>query len=89
MFFLLHLSSILKSDNLKSKYNILSENNLPESRILIDRKKNKIENKGKEKIYLPAYTIAKASKIEDKIIIILINFEIFFADVLANQLRTT
>ena len=47
------------------------------------------ENKGKEKIYLPAYTITKASKIEDKIIIILINFEIFFADVLANQLRIT
>ena len=52
--------------------------------------KGKMANtKGKEKIYLPAYTIAKASKIEDKIIIILINFEIFFADVLANQLRRT
>ena len=34
---------------MKLKLITLSENNLPESRILIDRKKNKIENKGKEK----------------------------------------
>ena len=49
LFFLLHLSSILKSDNLKSKYNILSENNLPESRLLIDGQEEKIENKVKAK----------------------------------------
>ncbi len=49
LFFLLHVSSILKSDNLKLKYNILSENNLPESRLLIDGQEEKIENKVKEK----------------------------------------
>ncbi len=49
LFFLLHVSSILKSDNVKFKYITLSENNLPESRLLIDRQKEKIENKVKEK----------------------------------------
>lgn len=43
------MSSILKSDNVKFKYIILSKNNLPESRLLIDRQKEKIENKVKEK----------------------------------------
>ena len=49
LFFLLLMSSILKSDNVKFKYIILSKNNLPESRLLIDRQKEKIENKVKEK----------------------------------------
>ena len=49
LFFLLHVSLILKSDNVKFKYITLSENNLPESRLLIDRQKEKIENKVKEK----------------------------------------
>tara|TARA_B100001939_G_scaffold301104_1_gene277443 strand:+ start:100 stop:609 length:510 start_codon:yes stop_codon:yes gene_type:complete len=43
------MSSILKSDNVKFNYIILSKNNLPESRLLIDRQKEKIENKVKEK----------------------------------------
>jgi outer membrane protein OmpA-like peptidoglycan-associated protein len=43
------MSSILKSDNVKFKYINLSKNNLPESRLLIDRQKEKIENKVKEK----------------------------------------
>ena len=41
------MSSILKSDNVKFKYITLSKNNLPESRLLIDRQKEKIENKVK------------------------------------------
>ena len=49
LFFLLLMSSILKSDNVKFKYITLSKNNLPESRLLIDRQKEKIENKVKEK----------------------------------------
>ena len=49
LFFLLLMSSILKSDNVKFKYINLSKNNLPESRLLIDRQKEKIENKVKEK----------------------------------------
>ena len=49
LFFLLHLSSILKSDNAKFKYITLSENNIPESRLLIDKQKEKIQNKVKEK----------------------------------------
>ena len=44
---------------------------------------------GNEKIYLPAYTIKKANKIEDKIMINLIIFEILFAEVLANHVRRT
>ena len=43
------MSSILKSNNVKFKYITLSKNNLPESRLLIDRQKEKIENKVKEK----------------------------------------
>ena len=43
------MSSILKSDNVKFNYITLSKNNLPESRLLIDRQKEKIENKVKEK----------------------------------------
>jgi len=46
---LIHVSSILKSENVKLKYITLPENNLPESRILIDRQKKKIEDKVKEK----------------------------------------
>ena len=49
LFFLLLMSSILKSDNVKFKYITLSKNNCPESRLLIDRQKEKIENKVKEK----------------------------------------
>ena len=49
LFFLLLMSSILKSDNVKFKYITLSKNNLPESRLLIDRQKEKIENKVKKK----------------------------------------
>ena len=49
LFFLMLMSSILKSDNVKFKYITLSKNNLPESRILIDRQKEKIDNKVKEK----------------------------------------
>ena len=49
LFFLLLMSSILKSDNVKFKYITLSKNNLPESRLLIDRQKEKIKNKVKEK----------------------------------------
>ena len=49
LFFLLHLSSILKSDNAKFEYITLSENNIPESRLLIDKQKEKIQNKVKEK----------------------------------------
>ena len=49
LFFLLLMSSIIKSDNVKFKYINLSKNNLPESRLLIDSQKEKIENKVKEK----------------------------------------
>ncbi len=49
LIFFFHVSSTLKSENMKLNYITLSENNLPESRILIDRKKKKIENKSKEK----------------------------------------
>ena len=49
LFFFLHVASILKSDNLRFKYITLSENDLPESRLLIDGEKEKIENKVKEK----------------------------------------
>ena len=49
LFFLLFMSSTLKSDNVKFKYITLSKNNLPESRLLIDRQKEKIEKKVKEK----------------------------------------
>ena len=49
LFFLLHVSSILKSDNMKFKLITLSEDNLPESRLLIDRQIEKIEKKFKEK----------------------------------------
>ena len=43
------MSSILKSENMKFKYITLSENKLPESRLLIDGQKEKIENKVKKK----------------------------------------
>ncbi len=49
LFFLLLLSPILKSENMKLKYIILSKNKLPESRLLIDGQKEKIENKVKKK----------------------------------------
>ena len=49
LFFFLHLPSILKSDNVRFKYITLSENNLPESRLLIDRQEEKRENKVKKK----------------------------------------
>ena len=45
LFFLLLVSSILKSDNMKLKYIILSENKLPESRLLMDGQKEKTDNK--------------------------------------------
>ena len=48
-----------------------------------------LRDNGNEKIYLPAYTIKKANKIEDKIMINLIIFEILFAEVLANHVRRT
>ncbi len=49
LLYLFNLSSILKSDNIKFNYITLSENNLPGSRLLIDRQKEKIEKKVKEK----------------------------------------
>ena len=49
LFFLLLVSSILKSENMKFKYITLSENKLPESRLLIDRQKEKIDNKVQKK----------------------------------------
>ena len=45
LFFLSLASSILKSENIKLKNFYLAENKLPESRLLIDRKKEKIEDK--------------------------------------------
>ena len=42
--------------------------------------------KGKEKIYLPAYAIITANNIEEIIINVLTNFDIFFVEDLANQL---
>ncbi len=48
LFFLLLVSSILKSEKIKLKYIILSENKLPESRLLIDGQKEKINNKVKK-----------------------------------------
>ena len=45
LFFLFLVSSILKSENMKLKYIVLSENKLPESRLLIDGQKEKIDNK--------------------------------------------
>ena len=44
LFFLLLVSSILKSDNMKLK-DIVSENKLPESRLLMDGQKEKTDNK--------------------------------------------
>ena len=49
LFFLLLVSSILKSENMQLKYITLSENKLPESRLLIDGQKEKIDNKVKKK----------------------------------------
>ncbi len=49
LFFLLLLAPILKSENMKLKYIILSENKLPESRLLVDGQKEKIDNKIKKK----------------------------------------
>ena len=49
--------------------------------------KGKIANiNGKENIYLPAYAIITANNIEEIIINVLTNFDIFFVEVLANQL---
>ena len=45
LFFLVLLSSILNSENMKLKYIILSENKLPESRLLMDEQKEKKDNK--------------------------------------------
>ena len=39
-----------------------------------------------ENIYLPAYAIITANNIEEIIINVLTNFDIFFVEVLANQL---
>ena len=49
LFFLLLSVINIKVRNVKFKYITLSENNLPESRLLIDRQKEKIENKVKKK----------------------------------------
>ena len=46
--FLFLISSILKSDNTKLDYITLSENKAPESRLLMDKKKEKIDNKVKK-----------------------------------------
>ena len=43
--FLFLVSSILKSENIKFKNFSLAENKLPESRLLIDKKKEKIDDK--------------------------------------------
>ena len=51
LFFLLHVSLILKSDNVKFKYTTLSENKLPESRLLMDGQKKKIDSKVQKKNY--------------------------------------
>ena len=49
--------------------------------------KGKIANiNGKENIYLPAYAIITANNIEEIIINVLTNFDIFFVEVFANQL---
>ena len=49
--------------------------------------KGKIANiNGKENIYLHAYAIITANNIEEIIINVLTNFDIFFVEVLANQL---
>ena len=51
VFFLLHLSSILKSENIQFNYTTLAENKFPESRLLIDKQKGKIKiDSQKEKI---------------------------------------
>ena len=47
------------------------------------------KTKGSENIYLPAYAITTANTIAEIIINILINLEIFFAELLANQVRRT
>ena len=52
LFFLLLVSSILKSENMQLKYITLSENKLPESRLLIDGldgQKEKIDSKVQKK----------------------------------------
>ena len=49
LFCLLLVSLILKSENVKLKYITLSENKLPESRLLLGGQKEKIENKVKKK----------------------------------------
>ena len=45
LFFLLLVVSILKSEDVKFKYITLSENKLPESRLLINGQKEKTDNK--------------------------------------------
>ena len=49
LFFLLLVSSILKSENMKLKYIILSENKIPESRLLMGGQKEKKDNKVQKK----------------------------------------
>lgn len=49
LFFLLLASSILKSENMKLKYMTLSENKLPESRLLINGQKEKTDNEFQKK----------------------------------------
>ena len=49
LFFLILLSSILKSESMKLKYITLSENKLPESRLLMDGQKEKRDNKVQKK----------------------------------------
>ena len=49
LFFLLLVSPILKPENMKLKHITLSENKLPESRLLVGGQKEKIGNKVKKK----------------------------------------
>ncbi len=49
LFFLLLVSPILKPENMKLKYITLSENKLPESRLLVGGQKEKIGNRVKKK----------------------------------------
>ena len=50
---------------------------------------NIASTKGNENIYRPAQAIITANTIAEKIINILINLEIFLAELLANQVRRT
>ena len=81
----LNLPELFKT--LKSPHNLNNWNKDIPAFVLING--NIARTKGNENIYLPAYAINIANIIAEKIINILINLEIFFADVLANQVRRT